>query len=73
MVETIAQGLGDRRTAGEPCQGRLEPAPQRRDQRLGFFLPRRPTFVGALAADLGFNLVEFGDPFQGLGGDRRRG
>jgi hypothetical protein len=62
VVEPIAQGLGDRRTAGEPCQGRFEPGLQRRDQRLGFLLPRRLTLLGALAADLGFDLVEFSDP-----------
>src|SRR5271170_4766285 len=37
------------------------------------FCYRRPALLGALAADLGFDRVEFGDPLQGLGGDRRRG
>src|SRR5207237_1176228 len=62
-----------RRAAGEPCQARLEPGFQRRDQRLGFLLARRPALLGALAADLGFDLVDFGNPLEGLDGDRRRG
>jgi hypothetical protein len=32
---------------------------------LGFLLPDSATRVSFLAADLGFDLVEFGDPLQG--------
>jgi len=35
-------------------------------------LSHYPALVGALAADLGFDLVEFGDPLQRLGSNRRR-
>src|SRR5438309_11525005 len=71
-VERIADRLGDGRAAGHLCQGLLEPGLQRFGERLGLLLSHRPALVGALAADLGFDLVEFGDPLQGLGGDRRR-
>ena len=73
VVEAVADEPGRSvEPPGSLCQGFLEPGLQRLDQRLGLLLPRRPAFVGALAADLGFDLVEFGNPLQGLGGDRRR-
>src|SRR5437762_13464038 len=46
---------------------------QRCDERLGFLLSHRTALLGAVAADLGFDLVEFGDSLQGLGSDRCRG
>jgi hypothetical protein len=71
LIEAIADGLGDRGTAGNLHQRFLDPGPQRRDERLGFLLPHSPALIGTLAADLGFDPVEFGDPLQGLGSDRR--
>jgi hypothetical protein len=72
VIEAIADGLGDRRTTGDFGQGSLEPSFQRRDERPGLLLPYRAPFIGPLAADLGFDRVEFGNPLQRLGRDRRR-
>jgi hypothetical protein len=60
-AERIPDGLGDRRAAGNLCQGLLEPGPQRFDERFGFLLSRRAALVGAVAADLGFDLVAGGN------------
>ena len=42
--------------------GFLEPGLQRCHERLGLFLSHDLALVGALAAYLGFDLVEFGNP-----------
>ena len=74
LIERVADGFGDFRSAGELGQSFFEPGFQRFDQRLGFLLSDSPALIGASAADFGFDPVEFGDPPQGLGGDRcRRG
>ena len=47
--------------------------PQHFGESFALLLLHRAALVGALAADLAFNLVEFGDPLQRLGrGWRRR-
>ena len=72
MIERIANGFGDFRSAGKPGQSFLQPGFQRLDERPGFLLSDSLALIGASAADLGFDLVKFRDPPQGLGGDRRR-
>ena len=58
----------------EPAVAFFKPAPQRCDERFGFQLPDSAALISLLAADLGFDLIEFGDPLQasvaiGAGGD----
>ena len=50
LIERVADGLGDSRSAGNLHQGFLEPGPQRFGQRLGFLLSDSLAPVGAPAA-----------------------
>jgi hypothetical protein len=74
MVEAISDGLGDRSASGGLYQGVLGPGLQRYDEGLYLFLSHYPALVGGLAADLGFDLVKFGNIRQsasaaGVAGD----
>ena len=70
-AQAIADGLGKRGSAGELDESFLEPSLQRFDEWLSPALTRVAALFGAGAADLGFDLIDFGDAFEGLGGDRR--
>lgn len=60
------------RAAGQARQRCLEPGLQCLDEGAGFLLPSGAVLVGTGAANVGFDPVQFADPPQGLGGDRRR-
>ena len=71
MVQAIADGLGDRRLAGDARELLLEPGLERQHERLALFLAHGAALVGASAADRLLDRVERGDALERLAGDRR--
>jgi hypothetical protein len=72
MVETVADGDGNRRFGGSARELGLQPRLQIGNPRLAFRLAHRPPLRRASAADLRLDLVQLGDPPQRLLCDRRR-
>src|SRR5690348_10416049 len=71
-LEAVADDFGHFAALGQERELLLQPAEQIVDERRGPGLTHGAAFLGTAATDLGLDLVERGDPLQGLGGDRRR-
>src|SRR5258705_9988558 len=68
--ERITNGLGEGAGGGNAAKLHLEPKLHHLDERPGAGVTNMPTRICGAALDRSLNCVEFGDPPQGLGGDR---
>ena len=71
MVQCVTDCLGHWPASRQFCELRFEPGAQFDDQRLALGLTGDLPLSGSLAADIGLNRIECGNPLQGLDGDRR--
>ena len=68
--ERITNGLGEGAGGWNAAKLQLEPGLHHLDERPGAGVTNMPTGVGGAALDRSLDRIEFGDPPQGLGGDR---
>src|SRR5947208_758071 len=68
--ERITNGLGEGAGGWNAAKLHLEPRLHHLDERLGAGVTNMPTRVCGAAPDRSLDRIEFGDPPQGLGGDR---
>ena len=68
--ERITNGLGERAGGGNAAKLHLEPGLHHLDERSGASVTNMPAHVCGAALDRSLDRIEFGDPPQGLGGDR---
>ena len=73
MVQCVTDCLGRRPASRQFCELRFEPDAQFDDQRLALGLTGDLPLSGSLAADIGLNRIECGNPFQRFDRDRRVG
>src|SRR5271166_6968757 len=73
MPQRIADSLRQARGGGDAPALLLEPDMQGIHDGPTSRLPRLPSIVGGMAADLGFDLIEIANAFQHLGCQRRLG
>ena len=68
--ERITNGLGEGAGRWNATKLHLEPGLHHLDERPGAGVTNTPTRVCGAALDRSLDRIEFGDPPQGLGGDR---
>ena len=68
--ERVADGLGEGAGGWNAAKLHLEPRPHHVDEWPGAGVAHMPTGVGGAALDRTLDRIEFGDPPQGLGGNR---
>ena len=73
MSDRVANGFGQIRDGRDAANVILQPGAQSLDNWATSLLPHMSSVLGGMAADLGFNGIEFADFRQHPGGKRRLG